>query len=93
MNNTDVKPDPKTMKITVCMGSSCYSRGNAKLIEIIRKYAKDANVDPEIAGHLCENLCAEGPNIIVEGAPYSNVQPSAIPEILRKHILNEEDRK
>jgi biotin synthase len=90
VNNADVKPDPKTLKITLCMGSSCFSRGNSKLIEIIRMYAKTANVDAEIAGHLCENQCALGPNIIVDGTPYNGVQASSVPDILHKHLTKDE---
>ena len=33
------------MKITVCMGSSCFARGNDQNLEFIEKYIKENGVE------------------------------------------------
>jgi len=78
---------PATLRIAVCMGSSCYSRGNnGKAIEHLRHCAESAGFMPEISGHLCEDQCTQGPHITIEDTLYSNVQPSCFPELLKHHL-------
>ena len=36
------------MKITVCMGSSCFARGNDQNLEFIEKYIKEKGLEAEI---------------------------------------------
>ena len=49
-------------KIQVCMGSSCFARGNNRNLQVITKYLKDNNLDAEIelCGLRCCNLCSKG---------------------------------
>lgn len=55
--------------ISVCMGSSCYSRGNREAIEQIQTFIEDNNLADEIElrGNLCEDICECGPNVRVDG--------------------------
>ena len=55
MNNAPV--------ITVCMGSSCFSRGNEKNLALIEQFITDHALDSnvELAGSLCEDYCTRGP--------------------------------
>ena len=73
------------MKITVCMGSSCFARGNMENLEYIEKYIKENNLDAEIelAGSRCEGNCAKGPNIIINGTEYNNVTLNKLEELLK----------
>ena len=75
-----------TTEIKICMGSSCYARGNAENLEFIENYIKENNLDAEIEvyGARCENNCEKGPNIIVNGQIYNNVTPEKIIEILKR---------
>lgn len=72
-------------EIKICMGSSCYARGNAENLEFIENNIKENNLDAEIEvyGARCENICEKGPNIIVNGRTYNNVTAEKIIEILR----------
>ena len=72
------------LNITVCMGSSCFARGNAQNLELIENYIKDNNLEAEIdlCGSRCEGNCAKGPNIFVNGVEYNNVDENKIKEIL-----------
>ena len=35
-------------KITVCIGSSCFSRGNEQNVEIVQKYLDEHNLKDEV---------------------------------------------
>lgn len=70
--------------ITVCMGSSCFARGNAENLEYIEKYIKENNLDAqiELSGSRCENKCALGPNILINGKMYNNVDAETLKKLL-----------
>lgn len=72
------------LEITVCMGSSCFARGNMENLEFIEKYIKDNNIEAkiELSGSRCEDKCAKGPNIIINGKEYNNVTIKEIKKIL-----------
>lgn len=75
-----------TVEIKICMGSSCFARGNDKNLEFIEKYVRENNLDAEIEiyGARCENICEKGPNILINDKIYNNITPEKIIEILRK---------
>lgn len=70
--------------ITICMGSSCYSRGNVYNVEIIQSWLRQRGLDTkvELAGTLCEGLCRQGPIVKIGDTVYKGVTPSSIAEIL-----------
>ncbi|MDP4116869.1 MAG: (2Fe-2S) ferredoxin domain-containing protein [Bacteroidota bacterium] len=76
------------INIVVCMGSSCFSRGNNKIIKVIEGFIKENKLenDFEVSGTLCEEECSKGPNIRIEGKLYSEVEPISIPTILMHHL-------
>ncbi len=73
------------MKITVCMGSSCFARGNDQNLEFIEKYIKENGLEAEIelAGNRCEGKCATGPNIIIDGIEYTEMNEEKLEKILK----------
>ena len=72
-------------EIKVCMGSACFAKGNLENLEYIRQYIDDNNLDTEvqIVGALCENKCANGPRIIVDGVEYQKITREEISSLLR----------
>lgn len=78
-------PDDKAVQITICMGSSCFSRGNGRNIEAIRSYLRDSGAEGklELVGHLCEDQCRNGPNIAVAGKLYQTVNAAAAVDIVK----------
>jgi NADH:ubiquinone oxidoreductase subunit E len=74
--------------ITICMGSSCFSRGNGKNYEVLNAFLKDNNkcVDVVIKGCRCGGQCMNGPNIWIDEQIYSNVDQGSLIDIL-KHTL------
>lgn len=76
------------INITVCMGSSCFARGNQQNLAFIEAFIKEHNMDAEIdlAGTRCENKCAHGPNVVINGVEYNNVNEEMLEEILMKEV-------
>ena len=76
------------LNITVCMGSSCFARGNEKNLAFLESYIQEHGLEAEInlAGSLCEGKCAKGPNIIVNGVEYNNVDEAKIEKILNSEL-------
>jgi len=70
--------------ITICMGSSCFSRGNNRNIEVIRNQLQSAPLPPgvELTGHLCQGHCKDGPNLTINGQLYHQVDPTVILRLL-----------
>jgi NADH:ubiquinone oxidoreductase subunit E len=76
--------------ITICMGSSCFSRGNALNVELIQSYVARAKLDPgveiELSGTLCEGMCKEGPIVVIDGMVHRNVKPTTLPDLLSSYF-------
>lgn len=74
--------------IKICMGSSCFARGNAKNLKLIQKYLEDNHLETEIeiTGLRCCDNCAKGPNISIDGVEYNNIDQGSLLDILEKHF-------
>lgn len=77
--------DNYTITITVCMGSSCFARGNAENLSFIENFVKRNNIDAKIdlCGSRCEGKCATGPNVIINGETYQEVNKEKLSAILK----------
>ncbi|MBE6426576.1 MAG: (2Fe-2S) ferredoxin domain-containing protein [Thermoguttaceae bacterium] len=75
-------------KITICIGSSCFSRGNSKNVDVAEKFMKERGledeVDLEICGGLCAGKCADGPNVIVNGEIFHSVDTGVMLDLLNQ---------
>lgn len=74
------------INITVCMGSSCFARGNQHNLSFIEAFINEHGLDADIdlSGTRCENKCAHGPNVIINGVEYNSVNEEKLEEILTK---------
>lgn len=72
------------LDIVVCMGSSCFARGNQENLAFLESYIEKNNLNAsiELAGTRCENKCAKGPNIIINGVEYNEVTTEKLEQIL-----------
>lgn len=72
-------------QIIICMGSSCYSRGNRLNLELIKAWLEERNIEAEVGfkGQLCSNLCNKGPVITINKHVYQDVHPANIINILK----------
>jgi len=72
------------LNINVCMGSSCFARGNDANLEFIENYVKENGLDAKIdlCGSRCEGKCVTGPNIVINGIEYTEVNEEKLQDIL-----------
>lgn len=75
-------------KITICMGSSCFARGNERNLAVCEEFLTARglreDVDLELAGSLCTGNCANGPVVIIDGKVHTRVDRELMRELLEK---------
>jgi NADH:ubiquinone oxidoreductase subunit E len=80
--------DPSAHEIVVCMGSACFSRGNAATVPVLQEFIQSKGLADavKITGTLCQNRCRQGPNLSIDGDCLCGVEPSALPELLEERL-------
>jgi NADH:ubiquinone oxidoreductase subunit E len=75
-------------EIVICLGSSCFSRGNRICLGIIEKYLKDNNLEDKyfFRGSRCFDKCEKGPVLKIGDTIYEGVKPDEIRNLLRKSL-------
>ena len=70
--------------IKVCMGSSCFARGNLDNLNFLESYIKENNLeaDIELTGALCKEKCSSGPNIYIDEILYSEKKKEKLEKLL-----------
>ena len=70
------------------MGSSCFSRGNNRNIEVVQDFLKKQCLPPsvDLRGHLCEGHCKQGPNLTINGKMYHEVDPVIVLGLLNQFV-------
>lgn len=73
-------------EIKICMGSSCYARGNDENIETLENYINEHQLDAniELIGLRCTDNCDKGPVIIINGKEYYNITYLELKKILEE---------
>ncbi|HSV76799.1 MAG TPA: (2Fe-2S) ferredoxin domain-containing protein [Bacteroidales bacterium] len=68
------------VEITVCMGSSCFSRGNKKNLEVITDYLRETGQSHQavLKGSHCLGKCVEGPILKINNNQFSHVDESNV---------------
>jgi len=72
------------IEVVICLGSSCFSRGNKGLLKVISQYIKEKNLCERVnfhGGH-CFGSCADGPILKVNGTFFTSVDEVKAIEIL-----------
>lgn len=74
--------------ITICMGSSCFARGNEKNVALCEKFLAARglrdDVDVELGAALCTGNCAQGPIVIINGKVHTGVDPLVMQDLLER---------
>lgn len=75
-----------THEIVVCMGSSCFARGNRRNLEAVRDSVGRLNLQARVRvkGCLCEGACREGPHVRIDGCCHDRVEPAAARELVER---------
>ena len=82
----------KQKEIVICMGSSCFSRGNKAALGIIRNYLRENNLEVDVTfrGAHCLGICEQGPVLIVNDKTHKKVMPDEITTVLDEFFSSDE---
>ena len=78
------------IEMQICLGSSCFSRGNRDVVAYIREYLRKNHLEDKIVfrGARCMNGCSNGPNLRINERTIEGVTISKIENILEKEFGN-----
>ncbi len=76
-------------RIVICMGSSCFARGNEKNLRLIEEYLENHRLEADIklSGSCCEGMCSQGPNIIINDECFHGVDQEILIDLLNSKIV------
>lgn len=72
--------------IQICLGSSCFARGNKKLVKVIDQYLGENNLRHLVHFHgaHCFGPCDKGPSLKIDGTHYKLVTEEELMQLLQK---------
>ena len=72
--------------IKVCMGSSCFARGNMSNLDYIENFIAENGLEAtvELVGAHCQDKCENGPHIFIDDKAYDEVDEEKLKNILEK---------
>ena len=80
-------------KIVICMGSSCFSRGNEENLKVVEDFLEARGLhdetDVELSCCLCTNRFSQGPVVMINDTVHTGVNPGKMFEILRDLFDNQ----
>jgi NADH:ubiquinone oxidoreductase subunit E len=76
--------DSNTADVVVCLGSSCFARGNSQNLAVVEAYLLNRGIQNSVrvTGCLCQDECKRGPNLVVRGEHLHETDPTRLREIL-----------
>jgi len=76
------------IEIIICLGSSCFSRGNKSLINVINNYLQENNLKDKVIfkGARCFGTCENGPMIKINDKLFMRLTVDKLIEILKANI-------
>ena len=82
MTKREVNMDKVTVEL--CMGSSCFARGNARTLTLLENYIAEKNLGDrvELIGHLCLGACSIGPNVKIGEVTHSGISSECVVDLL-----------
>jgi NADH:ubiquinone oxidoreductase subunit E len=80
----------KRFEMQICLGSSCFSRGNKEVVQFIREYLRKNHLEDKVIfkGARCLGHCNNGPNLVINGSIIEGVGLSRVEKILEDEIGN-----
>ncbi|PKP49796.1 MAG: electron transport complex protein RnfG [Bacteroidetes bacterium HGW-Bacteroidetes-11] len=70
--------------IQICLGSSCFSRGNKHLVKVVENYLNENSLRHLVYFHgaHCFSSCDRGPLIHIDGKEYTGLNEDKVLAIL-----------
>ncbi len=76
------------IEIVICLGSSCFARGNKATLQVVDMYIKKNKLESKVYFHgkHCFGKCANGPVVQIGEKIFEKVDSIKIAEILVKEL-------
>jgi NADH:ubiquinone oxidoreductase subunit E len=76
--------EPNKKEVVICLGSSCFARGNKQLVKIVTNYLQDRNLQSDVRfhGQRCFGECASGPSLKLDGILKERLDEESIIAVL-----------
>ena len=80
--------EDKITELVICLGSSCFARGNKKTLESIQAYIKENKLDAKVkfCGNHCFGKCHNGPVLKIGETMYEQINKENLNTILDKEF-------
>jgi len=74
------------LEIEVCLGSSCFARGNSENLALINQYMQNHGLKASVrlTGRLCQDQCKQGPNLTIGGESHHGITTEKLRELLEQ---------
>ncbi|TRX64303.1 NAD(P)H-dependent oxidoreductase subunit E [Carboxylicivirga sp. M1479] len=81
-------------EIVICLGSSCFSRGNKDVLEIVKEFLNEHDLAAEVFFHgdLCGGKCENGPVLQIDDQTFSKVTVDNVYEVLNDYFEVEQEK-
>ena len=79
------------MIIQVCIGSACYIKGSADIVELLKKAIEEYRLEDEVtlAGSFCLGKCSTaGVSVLVDDEIVTGVTKDNFREFFKKYVLD-----
>lgn len=72
--------------LQICLGSSCFSRGNKRIVKVVDEYIKTNDLAGKVYFHgsHCFAKCEMGPTMKADGVYYHQLTEESVEGILNK---------
>ncbi|SNX52808.1 NAD(P)H-dependent oxidoreductase subunit E [Thermoanaerobacterium sp. RBIITD] len=77
------------MTITVCVGSSCHLKGSYDVINILKRYIKDYNLEGkvELKADFCMGNCMRAVSIKINNGECLSIKSNLVQKFFKENIL------
>ncbi|PIE32686.1 NADH-quinone oxidoreductase subunit F [candidate division KSB3 bacterium] len=78
----------RTISVKICLGSACYARGSRRIAEAVKTYIAENPLGKHIrlTGSRCEEMCKQGPVVMIDGTLYSEMNVERVLDALDIHL-------
>jgi NADH:ubiquinone oxidoreductase subunit E len=79
---------PGEIRINICLGSSCFSRGNKEVVMFVKEYLKKHHLEDKVIfkGARCMGNCSNGPNMMFDEVFREGITMQKIEGILENEL-------
>lgn len=78
----------RRVEMEICLGSSCFSRGNRDVVMYIKDYLRKNHLDDKVVfrGARCLGHCSKGPNMVINGTIIHGVTLEVAEKIMEEYL-------